>query len=194
MSGFDGLDEEFARRLRALIEASGGRIHIGSGYRSVEEQQALWDASAQDGVWVAAPGKSNHNWGVAADLGFDGDAEAWAHENAPRYGLVFPMSWEPWHIEPIGVREGTYQSDAPDLPTEGNPGTPESYTVAPAGEKSPVDATNRFDLKYQLMVVNDILLGRSSGKATNVITGPSGGSRTLPEQEVGAKPTEVRGV
>lgn len=167
MGWYDGMDSEFARRLQALIEASGGRISVGSGYRSVEEQQRLWDASAKDGVWVAAPGKSNHNWGVAADLGFDGDGQAWAHENAPRFGLIFPMSWEPWHIEPVGVRDGTYKSDAVALPGEGNPGSQEAYTVAPAGAVSPVDATQRFDLGYQLNMLNGILLGPNPGEVDN---------------------------
>ena len=164
---YTGMDTEFARRLKAMIEASGGRISVGSGYRSVEEQQILWDNSAQDGVWVAKPGSSNHNWGVAADLGFDGDAQQWAHDNAGRFGLIFPMDWEPWHIEPVGVRDGTYKSDAAALPGEGNPGTQDAYTTTPPGSVSPVDATQRFDLGYQLNMLNGILLAPNPGEVNN---------------------------
>jgi hypothetical protein len=55
--------------------------------------------------WVAPPGKSNHGRGVAADLDIanPGPAQTWAHANATRFGLQFPMSWEPWHIEIPGA-------------------------------------------------------------------------------------------
>ena len=47
---------------------------------------------------------SKHCAGLAADLAFDAGPAAWAHKNADRYGLVFPMNYEPWHIEPKGSR------------------------------------------------------------------------------------------
>ena len=152
---YEGMDGEFARRLRALIEASQGRVTVGSGYRSIEEQTYLWNKAVNDygpeeaRNWVAPPGKSNHNHGVAADLDWmSDDALQWAHDNAARYGLVFPMSWEPWHIEPMGVREGTY----------GVGGDVEAYTTVPAGATDPVDPINRQDLGYQLASLNSLLM------------------------------------
>lgn len=118
MAGFDGLETSFAQRLQDLVNASGGRIWIVSGYRSVEEQEALWaEAVAQYGPdearnWVAPPGKSNHNRGFAADL--DGDLDL-AHQLAPQFGLSFPMGHEPWHIEPADLRSN-----------------PDAYTPTPA--------------------------------------------------------------
>lgn len=65
--------------------------------------------------WIAPPGASNHQHGVAADL-IDAKsgkrldahearaARAWAHANAAKYGLHFRMGHEPWHIEPIAGR------------------------------------------------------------------------------------------
>lgn len=180
MGWYEGMDPEFARRLQALIEASGGRIGVGSGYRSVEEQTALWNKALADHggdeeatrMVVAPPGKSNHNFGVAADLSWSEDGQQWAHDNAERFGLVFPMGWEPWHIEPVGVREGTYNSQAPSIPTEATPGTAEAYTTTPAGSRSPVDATQRFDLGYQLVSLNNILMASSM---TPAVSAPSGG-------------------
>lgn len=103
-----GLDPEFDRKIRALIAASGGKVTIRSGYRSVAEQQRLWSAAvkkygseAAARKWVAPPGKSNHNRGVAVDLG--GDLSL-AHRLAPQFGLTFPMGHEPWHVEPAGAR------------------------------------------------------------------------------------------
>lgn len=57
--------------------------------------------------WVAPPGSSNHQKGEAVDFKYlDPTATKWAHENAPKYGLNFPMSNEDWHIEPAGIRGG----------------------------------------------------------------------------------------
>ena len=61
------------------------------------------------GVWVACVTNgvcgSMHCKGLAADLAFADDAtQQWAHDHAADFGLTFPMSWEPWHAEPIGAR------------------------------------------------------------------------------------------
>jgi D-alanyl-D-alanine carboxypeptidase len=101
----DGFTDDFDSRLNALVKASNGRLSITSGYRSADYQAKLYaDAVKKYGSeaaarkWVAPPGKSNHGRGTAADIGGD---LAWAHANAAKYGLHFPMSWENWHIEPI---------------------------------------------------------------------------------------------
>lgn len=105
----DGLSEPFGSRLDALLAAFGGRVWINSGFRSIEEQTALWEASDKSGIMVAAPGSSFHNKGMAADLGFDSDQTIQeVHAVASQYGLWFPMDYENWHIEPIGSRDGTY--------------------------------------------------------------------------------------
>jgi len=129
---FDGMDPEFAKRLFALINASGGRIWINSGYRSVERQQQLFNAAVDKygseeaaRKWVAPPGSSNHNFGLAADLG--GDMEL-AHQLAPQFGLVFPMSWEDWHIEPVWARQarGADYKNSHSTPPPGHEGTGDS--------------------------------------------------------------------
>lgn len=107
------MDADFEARLNAMVEASDGAIWINSGDRDTETQQRLWDeAVAKYGEdearnWVAPPGNSFHEKGKAADLG--GDLKL-AARLAPEYGLWFPMpgdDWEPWHVEPIGSRDGT---------------------------------------------------------------------------------------
>lgn len=110
-----GLNPEFGRRLEAMISdasSSGLKIGITSGFRSTERQAQLWaDAVAKYGSesaarkWVAPPGSSNHNRGLAADLSYSSpDAKSWAHDNAGRYGLSFPLNNEAWHVEPLGLR------------------------------------------------------------------------------------------
>lgn len=170
MGWYDGMDDGFAARLRSFIEASGGRIGVGSGYRSIEEQTYLWEKALREHggdadaarMWVAPPGGSNHNHGVAADLSYEtDDAQAWAHANAARYGLLFPMEWEPWHIEPIGVRDGTYQST---VPVEGaTPGSADAYTTPPDGYMGATDANRRFSLEYHLLALNNMLMSPNVG-------------------------------
>lgn len=91
------------------------QLRVTSGFRSNDTQQRLWnDAVAKYGSeaaarrWVAPPGKSQHNFGNAADLKYlSEDARQWAHANAEKYGLTFPLSNEDWHIEVAGARDGT---------------------------------------------------------------------------------------
>lgn len=105
-----GLNAEFNSRLQRLLKDSGGRVTVGSGYRSMAEQAVLYErykrGDPRQKAPAAAPGKSNHNHGLAADLKYaNEDAKRWVHQNASKYGLFFPMSYEPWHIEPVGVKQ-----------------------------------------------------------------------------------------
>ena len=104
-----GYDSTFERRLQTLlreVERRGGDFRVVSGFRSYPEQLRLWKAAVRKHgfrgarAWVAPPGCSNHNRGVAADL--RGNLKL-AHRLAPRMGLVFPMAREPWHVELRGI-------------------------------------------------------------------------------------------
>lgn len=96
------LEPRFRRRLSALLAAAPSRIAITSGYRSRAKQQELYDAwRAGRGNPANRPGTSRHETGEAADLRYVGaGSRPWAHANARRYGLLFPYSHEPWHVEP----------------------------------------------------------------------------------------------
>ena len=105
-----GLHPLLEASITQLVAASGGRVHVVSGYRSVEEQQILWtdalrrygSAEAADD-WVAPPGHSMHEKGLAVDLG--GDVELAANlARSLDLPLHRPLSWEPWHFELAGAR------------------------------------------------------------------------------------------
>lgn len=157
---YAGLDASFAHRLRQLVQASGGRITITSGHRSVERQQQLWDAAVKKygspqaaRKWVAPPGKSNHNRGIAADLGGD---LALAKRLAPQFGLYMPMGHEPWHIEPAGSRSKS---------------APQAYTPPPDHDDDPdvyvPPAEPVHDVSFQL------------GNLMAALTGPSISSEVM---------------
>lgn len=124
-SHIDGLDNTFAVKLSKLIEAAPAGIRdklgIYSGARSNERQAELYAAAlqkygseAEARKWVAPPGKSQHNHGKAADMGYDGgslknappEVVKWVHDNAATFGLKFPLGNENWHIEDDSTRGG----------------------------------------------------------------------------------------
>lgn len=106
-----GFTPDFEASLNRLLADYPG-LTIKSGYRSPERQAQLWanalrkyGSESAARKWVAPPGRSYHNNGMAADLGYASEAQReQVHRNAERYGLYFPMGHEPWHIEPIGSR------------------------------------------------------------------------------------------
>lgn len=113
MASPDGITSAaFQTALNKMIAASGGKLKIKSGTRSTARQTQLWNAalkkygSAEKArKWVAPPGHSNHERGLAADLAYsDALSKQWAHEHAGEFGLNFPLSNEDWHIELRGTR------------------------------------------------------------------------------------------
>jgi hypothetical protein len=128
--GFQGA---LATMLGALPPELQGKVRIYSGYRTVERQAELWQdalkkygSAAEARKWVAPPGRSNHNHGVAVDLKFGSDdARKWVHDNADRFGLTFRLSNEDWHIEPKNVAQSAVAGGAdftnpPGLVERGN--------------------------------------------------------------------------
>ncbi len=99
-TGTEGLQPFFAIRLSCMFEAVEG-LWIVSGFRTRAHQAALYEAKPD---LAAPPGASNHEVGLAADLGFpSAQAEGAAHAVGPTCGLEFPVPHEPWHIEPVGT-------------------------------------------------------------------------------------------
>lgn len=123
-----------AHRMFADASAVGAPMVALSGYRSYETQQgtyASWAAqygTDQADVASARPGYSEHQTGLALDIGTGGAcdlqpcfkdtaAALWAAENAHRYGFVVRYPWwhhettgywyESWHLRYIGVDEAT---------------------------------------------------------------------------------------
>jgi hypothetical protein len=116
-SGFQDFLPEFGSALQQFLAANPG-LSVSSGYRTPEHQAELYQAALRKYGSeqaarhnVAPPGRSYHNKRLAADLAYKDDAaRAWAHENAAKYGLTFPMGHEPWHIELVGARSGSAPS------------------------------------------------------------------------------------
>jgi len=103
-TGIQGLQQGVSDRVTAMMaaaRAAGFSVSVGGGWRSYEDQVRLKKAKPR---LAATPGRSNHGWGLAADLVYgSAAARRWVHANAAKFGLRFPMGYEPWHIEPTKI-------------------------------------------------------------------------------------------
>ncbi|MEX1995742.1 MAG: M15 family metallopeptidase [Candidatus Saccharimonadales bacterium] len=118
--------------LFAAAHKSNLRLVLVSGYRSYSTQSSLYagyvarDGQAMADTYSARPGHSEHQTGLAADIGgssrtceleqcFGGTAEGkWLADNSYEYGFVIRYkkgqekltgySYEPWHLRFVGVQ------------------------------------------------------------------------------------------
>lgn len=131
------------QRVDQLIAASGGKVGLGTGYRSKAAQETMfrsryrktsnpvdaegkknweWDGSYWEhvsGAQAAPPGRSMHEIGLAADL--TGDM-SWVTANAARFGLKhFESMGEPWHVQPAELPNGRTEYEKQGRPWGGEP-------------------------------------------------------------------------
>jgi D-alanyl-D-alanine carboxypeptidase len=119
--------------LFTAAEQDGRSLMVASAYRSIEDQQKLYDDFVEKRgetaarQYVALPGTSEHHSGLAVDIDDASNAcrqdsdkcelsyqsIAWIAEHAPEYGFIvrFPetkqpvtgTAYEPWHLRYVGV-------------------------------------------------------------------------------------------
>ena len=111
------LTKKFAAMIKDAADDGVDHFLISSGYRNNTEQQALYE---QLGPEIAAlPGHSEHNLGLALDIGSttaqmkDAPEGKWLKKNAWKYGFVvrYPEDKsdvtgvidEPWHFRYVGL-------------------------------------------------------------------------------------------
>lgn len=145
------VDARVADALRAFLngaKTAGYNLQVISGYRSFARSGELYDKEVQHYLssgyskadaekaaaeWVAPPGTSEHNTGLAMDIisvnyydkhgdletAFESDPEAvWMKEHCAEYGFIlrYPkgktevtgIGFEPWHFRYVGVEAATY--------------------------------------------------------------------------------------
>lgn len=118
------VDSRVADAFQQLLDAgdaAGVNLTLVAGYRSYDRQQASYDG----GVSNAAPGATEHNLGLSADIMSDSEQSydtaafeatpeyQWLQENAANYGFIlrYPsgkesvtgFDYEPWHYRYVGV-------------------------------------------------------------------------------------------
>lgn len=120
----DGLSDELSAAIRKMRRDSGFTMSIISGFRSYETQTRVFNNWCSiDGIeaastYSAAPGHSEHQAGLAADITScessyaNTDEAHWLAENCYKYGLIirYPKDkvditkyiYEPWHVRYVG--------------------------------------------------------------------------------------------
>jgi hypothetical protein len=97
------IDPIFAGRLAYMSKALSLSPTITSGYRSTEDQRALYNLFLQGiGQPANAPTTSWHEYGMAVDW-HDPRVLRMSNADLAVYGLVKPCS-EAWHIQPIELQ------------------------------------------------------------------------------------------
>jgi len=117
----NGLNPQMKERLAGLAkeynEKTGQKIQINSGYRSPEEQAALYAKIGPPNA--APPGRSRHESGLAIDMNSADANKATELGLMAKYGFTRPVRGETWHVEPI---ESAKRGPTPDNPYK--PGAP----------------------------------------------------------------------
>lgn len=136
LSNGNMVDERIYPELQQMFDSArsaGISPMVSEAYRTSEEQQAIMNEKIQEFIedgyskrkakklaknWVAAPGTSEHELGLALDINSDGslssDTEvySWLAENTYKYGFIlrYPqgkenitgIDYEPWHYRYVG--------------------------------------------------------------------------------------------
>ncbi len=138
LPGGEQVDERIYEPLMEMLEAAkegnwNELPRVVSGYRTQEVQQELYndevnkyklegyseeEAIAEAGKWVALPGASEHQLGLAIDVeGTTYDVFLWLQENSYKYGFIFRYPGdktditgtveEVWHYRYVGKEAAT---------------------------------------------------------------------------------------
>ncbi len=132
--------EDAAKALEEMFEAAKNEENIllttTSGYRSFSKQKTIYQnkldkvkSKEKANEYVALPGASEHQLGLAMDIGAKGvnvglnpkfgqtEAGIWVAENAHRFGFIIRYQegfeeitgyrYEPWHIRYVGKEHAT---------------------------------------------------------------------------------------
>lgn len=120
---------EALKKLQQAAKLVGYDIPLISGFRSYSQQQTIYnnyvkmDGQVKADTYSARPGHSEHQTGLAFDVGEINDnygstpAGIWLAKNAHLYGFIirYPKNkihitgykYEPWHIRYIGIEHAT---------------------------------------------------------------------------------------
>ena len=128
------MTEEASSALITMVKAAkkeGIELYGLSGYRSFKTQKEIYNNRVRDygrqyaNQYVAKPGKSEHQLGLAMDIAtstgyiYEGAKEAtWLENNAHNYGFIIRYtkgkesitgySYEPWHVRYVGTDIAEY--------------------------------------------------------------------------------------
>lgn len=110
----DGLNKDVYNNFIGMVneyhEKTQKQVQVNSAYRSLEEQKKLFKTLPSG--YVAAPGKSMHNFGYAIDINSSDVNKLNSLGLMKKWGFHQPIkNKEPWHIEPKGIDRVKIRTD-----------------------------------------------------------------------------------
>jgi zinc D-Ala-D-Ala carboxypeptidase len=123
--------------MKQAAAADGVNLTVTDSYRSYAAQV---DVKRRKPNLAATPGKSNHGWGLAFDMGFGSNVNSreykWMQENAGKFGFSGPLPnpKEPWHWTYTG---GKADPTAGPVAGKGEGGSKQEKGATVAGEPPP---------------------------------------------------------
>ena len=87
------------QQMETAARAQGVNLGVIASYRDLPNQQRIAQEKGlySQGGLAAAPGTSNHGWGLSVDFDLNPASQEWLKANAPRFGFVEDVPREPWH-------------------------------------------------------------------------------------------------
>ena len=161
-------------------EKAGIKLKINSSYRSHENQKKVFNSKVTEFVnngdsakvakakakdIVALPGTSEHETGLAVDLGFTGSSSwdntySWLADNAYKYGFIlrYPedktditgVKYEPWHFRYVG-KEAAEKITRDDI-------TLEEYVQSRDNKKNDISANIIVEILIILVIATILYL------------------------------------
>lgn len=138
LSNGERVDQRIYPSLQKMFDAArkeGIYPIVASGYRTEKEQEKIMkdkiseyqkeglsatEAKKEAEIWVAVPGTSEHQLGLAVDINADGvhskgsEVYEWLRKNAYKYGFIYRypedkfditgVANEPWHYRYVGIK------------------------------------------------------------------------------------------
>ena len=176
---------------------SGTDLSINNAYRTLEQQQVEWDRYQQElkdftagirteePIEAAKPGFSRHGIDAVDINNSKGIDKLGGDEYLKKYGFYRPLEKEPWHIEPIGSREGKSIFD--DNQSVNIAGKDVKYERSPISQNNlanlpqPINSSNNNDILNKLTTLVDETIKQNNTLSVlaNEITGSRDYTPTL---------------
>lgn len=177
------INRVFLSRLASYVkEQCNGKAVVDVGLRSMKAQQEAYERyKAGKGPLAALPGKSRHNYGLAADFNrirtegnigiypgtINADYNLWKQgkpETLNGYGLRHSVDGEIWHIEPIETKGVSVDDIAWFLDTDDLFNTSTGYPVLQLTEPYTIGTFVNL-LQKKLGITADGIFGKDTDKA-----------------------------
>lgn len=130
-----GMSAKLQAAAKDFFAATGNKLQVNSGFRSIEEQAALYKQKGPQ--WAARPGAQMHNYGVAVDIQSSQANYMSQSGILKKNGLTRPIGHEPWHVEDSSINRVALRNAGTEAFSKGAGNDAVSQAWAKTGMKNP---------------------------------------------------------